>query len=189
MKMLKKHPRRFIIHGRHKVVSTEEIRCMLHAAATVCELHGGRALFQNTIVWITGNKKKLGKTRVKSEDGKTGKQASGIAHGNGDITLANWQKASSLFTVIIHEVIHQTFPDVGEAETCTLTNRLKPAIAEIHDVLIDRYYERAAYVAHRNISYRPQGEDHYRNHQWDGSGLFSDAGEKYRKKKSCGEVA
>lgn len=158
---------KFEIKGKCTNVSKEAFRAMLHATAVVLEYHNKTPPWHTIKVELVQKKqakKKLGRCR------KVDSAAAGWANRfEGKIAIANWKQFDELFTIVIHELIHIYFPwgdNECEALTCTLTNRLKPTIAEVYETLVDDVYSRAAFLAHTKMSYKPKGEDGYRDEQW-----------------------
>ena len=174
----------FSIRGTCKNVSTEELRCMLQASATVLELHGKQLSnmrrHDGKIIVKLVDKKRLGKTRISK------RQCTGRAYRRSQrILLGEWLGFSDLFTVVVHEMMHLyiEFPeDNSENLTCKLTAKLKPSIARVYNGLIEGYYRRAAFFAHTKISYPKEGPDSYDDIQWTSVEL-SETGKKYRKVK------
>ncbi len=161
----------FKIIGKAEKVSKEEIRCMVHAQATIMEFHNKKPIHpikENTIM-------------VKLVDGFEGNVV-GKSKREG-IEIKKNLPFKKMFTVSCHEVIHQynNFPD-GEREklTTTLNARLNPTVAEIYNILIDGVYKRAGYFAHTKISYKPKGKDYYDQSEWDIVEV-SKNGRKYRR--------
>lgn len=170
----------FIIKGNPKYVSKEELRCILQAQATVMEFHKlipKCDVKNNAILVKIGDEKRLGTTKM-------GNQATGKAYSWG-IMLGDWLKFKSMFTVGCHEVIHEYTdfePGTEEKLTSTLNAKLNPSVAEIYNSLIGGVYQRAAFIAHTKISYKPQGKDFYDDSEWDIVEV-NEAGKKYRKIK------
>jgi len=57
---------------------------------------------------------------------------------------------------------------------------LKPSIAKVYEILIGNVYQRAGFIAHTKIAYKPCGEDFYDERQYIDVEL-SNYGEKYRR--------
>ena len=169
----------FVIRGTLEKVSKEELRCMLQAQATVLEFHKKKPqiTFDNEVhVLVTKSKTTLGKT-------KKGKQAIGRCE-HTRIVLASWLDFKQMFTTSCHEVIHYFNPDFPrhqtEKLTTTLNSKLNPTVAMIYNILIEGIYERAGYIAHTKISYKPNGEDFYDSSEWNIAENIIE-GKKYRK--------
>ena len=186
----------FIVKGKHDKISKEEIRAMFQATSCILEYHNQvptvyeryknsvmdmpEHLKDNSVlVKIISNKEHFGKT-------KTGSNAIGYAFCyKGFIEIASWKSFNTTFALCIHEVIHLYFDfpnDMCEKLTSTLTAKLKPAIAKIYEVLIDGVYQRAAFIAHTKIAYRPKGDDYYDNDQY--KELDIKTVKKYRRKEN-----
>jgi len=175
----------FDIKGTCEFVSKEEVRAMLHAAATVLEYHKWTSEHPVVTVYLTNDKRRLGKApKSKSKD----KDAWGRANWrDGWVMVKRDLDFDSTFTVVIHEVIHiygKFDYDETECITSTLTDRLKPFIFDIYKTLIKDVYKRAAYIAHCKIAYKPEDEDHYNREQWDKEIDDKHVGLKYRIKRA-----
>ena len=161
---------KFNITGKAKKARKEEIRAMLNATATVLEFHNKQLMHPGRPISVVFVDKKYlsGKT-------KTGSNVVGSARCKEQrIKIVSWMSFEQTFTALVHEMIHlyiRLDDDCIEKCTSTLTNRLKPDIAEIYDVLIDGVYERAAYLAHTKIAYIPDGFDYYDDDQYEKVGL------------------
>jgi len=170
---------KFVIEGKHKVLSKEELRAVIQAAATVLEFHGGALNADVMKVTIAPNGT-LGKCRV------GGRPVAGQAHiSQGAFTMIDSQPLEEVTTLVIHEMIHLMMDPNSEKATSTLTAKLKPTVTAIYNTLIDGVYKRAAYVAHTKIAYKHKGEDEYNNEQYNKTGV-SVLGEKYRRETAAG---
>lgn len=170
----------FIVKGKHDKISKEEIRAMFQATSCILEFHKQIPIayqkYKNSmmdmpehlkdnsvLVKIISDREYFGKT-------KTGSNSIGHAFSyKGFIEMASWKSFNSTFTLCIHEVIHLyfDFPDeMCEKLTSTLTAKLKSAIAKVYEVLVDGVYQRAAFIAHTKIAYKPKGDDYYDNGQY-----------------------
>ena len=169
--------RKFIIKGRPTKISMEEFRAMLYAASCVLEFHNKTTYENKYPIYVEIVDSIPGKT-------KTGGKIAGQAdRKNRKIKLVGHYDLDDMFTHVIHEMIHIYIPmpeKYVEKSTSTLTNRLKPTISEIYDSLIEGIYERAAYIAHTKISYKPEGADYYDPEQYEPVEI-SDIGKKYRR--------
>ena len=187
----------FIVKGKHDKISKEEIRAMFQATSCILEFHkqvpiayrryrnGDNGLpeylkYDNSIlVKIISDKDYFGKT-------KTGSKSIGhVFRYKGFIEIASWKSFNTTFAMCIHEVIHLYFDfpnDMCEKLTSTLTAKLKPTIAKVYEVLIDGVYQRAAFIAHTKIAYRPKGDDYYDNDQY--KELDIKTVKKYRRKEN-----
>ena len=179
----------FEIRGTPENVSKEEIRSILQATSCVLEFHKMKPKmpFKNNtiIVKIIHDEKKMPICRKSKHNPKP--HAIGTANNHQPIIeLGGWIKFSSCFTTCIHELIHiyNNWDDSKcEKLTSTLTAKLKPTITQIYNILIDGVYQRAGYIAHTKISYKPKGEDFYDKSEWNIVEV-TDKGKKYR--KMCG---
>lgn len=175
----------FNIKGKAEKVSKEEIRAMLVASSTVLEFHKkstkGDIGVVNVLLTERKNLTDVGKGKSR------GKNVVGDAHrGDRIIRLDKSLPWDDMFTVVLHEVIHIYIPLPDsriEKATCMLTNRLKPWVGDIYQVLVEGIYERAGYIAHCKISYKTtDGVDDYDKAQWSEWDVSNYHGEQYRKK-------
>jgi len=166
---------RIDIKGKHNKLSKEEIRAMFQAAICILEFHKMRPKMNCPELQIT--------IKILSEKGKMLKEAGGKASRKNPVVYIRRNSTFQwTFGIAIHETIHiyNDFPaNMEEKLTSTLTAKLKPTIAKIYNILIDGVYERAAYIAHTKISYKPEGEDFYDKAENKAVEL-SHVGEKYR---------
>jgi hypothetical protein len=179
---------KFIITGNHQVLSREEIRSMFMASATVLEYHN-----KNTADDINSITIKIlpeSKMRPLSVGKNRGEKSGGTAWRNNRlIHLNDVGDFDNVLTKVLHEMIHIYIEESPEKTTCILTNRLKPWVVGIYEVLINGVYQRAGYIAHAKISYKPKGADEYENCQWDKTGITNNIGEKYRNKKKANSTS
>ena len=165
------------IVGKPKNISTEELRAMCVASASIMEFHNHR---------LHENKDRF-TVKVVDRDDVNGKSAIGDAdRPNHVIRVVSRLDHDDMFTVVVHEVIH-LYKEMGygctEKCTSTLNSKLKSDIAKIYDVLIDGVYKRAGYIAHTKIAYKPKGKDHYDSGEHEVVPL-SQTGTKYRSAKA-----
>jgi hypothetical protein len=73
-----------------------------------------------------------------------------------------------------------------EKLTSTLTGKIKKDVVRIANILVKNTYQRAAFIAHTKIAYKPKGKDHYDNSQYHQRHQISH-GKKYRKKRRIRE--
>lgn len=156
----------FRIKGRiwTEKVSRQEVRAILAATASVLNYHGKSVINPKKPVTIHFTDKDLGKTKTGS------KAVAEASRKNQRIDIENSPKDfSSLATILIHEMIH-LFIKFDEAEreklTSTLTAKLKPDIVRIANILVDGTQQRAAYLAHTKIAYKPESDDFYDDDQF-----------------------
>lgn len=151
----------FDIRGNLDGISKEELRAIFHACDVVLQYHNVRPSKSIIVVKIT--KKDLGYT-------KTHVKAIGRAHIDECIIEIAKQKHefSELVTIGLHEMIHIyfDFPNYEEKLTSTLTAKLKPDVVRMANILVENTYQRAGYIAHTKISYKPKGKDFYDDKQY-----------------------
>lgn len=144
-------PRGFILVGRTYGVSREQLRSFLAAASLVLAYHQWAP--EHTVVV---------RLRKRLPDDHMGMYCKGKC--NDTIVLRSTLNPEEMLTTVLHEWIHacRRFPE-GMQEKCTTTlcARIKKDIARIAQVLVDGTYQRAAFLAHTKMSYRPKGDDHY----------------------------
>jgi len=199
----------FDIKGKADHVSKEEIRAILHATDAMLSFHnkfpvkrsnkGARDAFEvecditgfsrgwftpATTVTLTLTDEDLGVCE-KSESGKA--KAVGTAWWKeARMKVKKNLKYDSMFTVIIHEMIHLYFwfhSHKTEVCTSTLTARLKPYIADMMNILVEDTYKRAGYIAHCKLSYAKDAHrngDHYNKDQYH-KDFEKSKGKKFRK--------
>ena len=167
------------LKGKHQEASTEEIRGMVQAVASILEM-GKLSLRSggNQILVEFVKREALGINHL------TGGKNGGLAYPTlGKMKIMQDANTENLFTIIIHEAIH-LYLNLTEQATSTLTARLKPDIVAIYGVLVANVYQRAAYLAHcrKGMAYFPKGADKYNDQQWQKEGVEA-LGKKHRKKK------
>jgi len=175
---------KFIIKGKHNKLSREEIRALFHATATILEYHNKHLESKTVEVNI------IPKEGFKGRKTKTGTNVVGTAKLHRDpplILMSNHQNFSNAATVIIHEMIHLYFweefgDEIEEKLTSTLTAKIKQDVIDMANVIVTNTYQRAAFIAHTKMSYRPDDEDFYDENQYHENHDDSH-GEKYRKNK------
>ena len=174
----------FKIIGKPTKISKEELRAMLSAISIVLEFHN-KTLYEDM-----GTIKVKLKPRTKfgtAEKSKKKSKAWGTAWWQRrEIHLIEDANFDQMMTLAIHEVIHlyvRLDDSHIEKGTDILTNRLKPTVARIYEVLIDNVYQRAGYIAHLKISYFPEGhKDEYDKSSWEKVEVDTERGQQLRKK-------
>ena len=174
----------FKIIGTPTKISKEELRAMLSAISIVLEFHNK----------TLGDNMGVIKVKLKSRDkfgiarkSKKKSRAWGTAWWmKREIHLIDDADFDQMMTLAIHEVIHlyiRLDDSHIEKGTDILTNRLKPTVARIYEVLIDNVYQRAGYIAHLKISYFPEGyKDEYDKSSWEKVNVNTERGQQLRKK-------
>jgi Zn-dependent peptidase ImmA (M78 family) len=147
------------ITGKPTKLSTEEVRTIIHATKSVLEFHNLTPARKTVHVYIVPlNHKELGNNMGATFYPKS------------QIWLNNNLKFDEMLTTVIHEMIHTYHPrcgldDEAEHQTSTLTARLKPTIAKLYGILSDGIYQRAGYIAHVKMSYKPKECDTYNTNE------------------------
>lgn len=152
----------FDIRGSLEGISKEEIRAIFNACDVVLQYHNVKPSKSTIIVKIT--KRDLGLT-------KTGDEVAGNADFRTCVIQIRKKKRefSALVTIVLHEMIHLYFRFPNDSEeklTSTLTSKLKMDVVRIANVLVENTYQRAGYIAHTKISYKPKGKDFYDDKQY-----------------------
>lgn len=173
---------KLIFKGNIDGISKEEIRAVFYATDSILRYHNVTPY--TTPITVRFTDKDMGKT-------KTGSKAIGrcfVKKGLIEINRKSHGKFlsySKFMTIAIHEMIHIyfRFPD-GEKEklTSTLTAKLKNDVSKLANILVENTYQRAGYIAHTKIAYKPKGDDFYDRKQYHKNHAES-KGKKYRRKK------
>jgi len=139
---------RFVIHGRPRHVSLEQLRAFLTASLMVLGYH---KLDPRILPIMVRIRRKLD-------------VAGRYHHAIGLMELRADLDPEEMLTVVLHETIHACarFPS-GTEEKCvsTLTARMKPDVLRIADILLHGTYKRAAFLAHAKLSYVARAGDFY----------------------------
>jgi hypothetical protein len=149
----------------------QELRSLLQATSALLAYHNQQPINKSGVIEVV----------------LTGSLPEGIA-GQATVELNQIElkrdlEFSHMATVVIHELIHLYF-DFKENEeeklTSTLTSKIKADVIRMANVLSENTQQRAAYIAHTKLAYRPGGSDFYDKSQFHDNHSDS-AGSKYRK--------
>lgn len=168
----------FEIKGKPTKVSIQELRALLHATKTILTFHNQSLITPSDVIKIT-----LVKKLPAEYEGFVG-FANSLMN---EITMLDSFEFSEMATVVIHEIIHLYF-DFNEIEqeklTSTLTAKIKGDVVRMANILAENTQQRAAYIAHTKIAYKPSGSDFYDQSQYHANHEQS-TGKKYRKQAVC----
>lgn len=172
---------KFNITGhKHKVLSKEELRAILHACATVCSYHGLHPY--NDVVKVRLRNVIKHKNKITGDD-TCGGQAQYLTSTMWIVNKYNFQGTVS---VVLHEYLHLVKKIWPEKVVSTLEIKLKRDVIAIANSLVKNTYQRAAFIAHAKIGYKLKAgeKDHYNPKSSYHKTNQKSQGRKYRNKRS-----
>lgn len=168
-----------IIKGKSKSISMEEFKSLIYATDCILRSHNFDA--KDLTIYL--------RKKIKGYEDTCIGTARNISEGIAEITIRYDLDYNKMITTIIHEMIHIyvfSRKDISGEEkiTSTLTSKIKKDVQSIANILVKNKYQRAAYIAHCKISYKPKQKesDYYDQSQFNPTGIKSE-GLKYRSKR------